>query len=126
MKKLVLMSVFLLLLVGCNNAKKTNSNAKETSTNVQVITGKFIYTKKAAVINGNDFIYGVAPDSMAKVLAQKVKPIKLNEYDMVPVVVKGKLLPNPKKEEWDTIVKITKILFISKSKPDAAIKVNSN
>src|SRR5699024_1268808 len=123
-----------LIMVSCNDAKKQKSETPTTVTATQettntdgqtVITGKFIATEKAAVINGVDKIYGVVLDSMATVLEQKVKPLKRKKYDMVPVVVKGKISPSPMEDGWDKVIKITKIIRITKPKSETAITINS-
>lgn len=133
-RTLITLSLAALLLVSCKDTKKQENGAQTTATETQettntdgqtVITGKFIATEKAAVINGLDEIYGVVLDSMSSVLTQKVEPLKRKKYDMVPVVVKGKVSPNPMKDGWDKVIKITKIIRITKPKSETAITINS-
>lgn len=89
------------LLLGC-----AGNNEKE-------IKGDFIYIADAAVIKGDDFIYGVETDSMLMELVKKAKPFKNGNFDMVPVVIEGDLhLREKNTEGWDTIVKLTKIITV--------------
>jgi len=137
-KYLLILSLILLVFASCKdekNAKDSNVENTESSTEEnnknsdgeKVLIGDFIYSDEAAVINGKKFIYGVELDSMARVLIEKVEPFKEDEYDMIPVAVKGKVKPNPNDEGWDEIVEITKIIKISKSKSNQeAIEINSN
>lgn len=137
MKKCVIaFSLLAFVFAGCKNDKK-ETKKKETSTKnnvthkkdddgLSVLSGEFIYTKDAAVLNGNNFIYGVVLDSMAKELSKKVEPFKRDRYDMVPVVIKGKVKPNPLKDGWDEVVKITKIITITKPKTKPAVEIDSD
>ncbi|HLS30114.1 MAG TPA: hypothetical protein VK021_04600 [Flavobacteriaceae bacterium] len=143
-KSLFVLSLIALVFTGCKNEKKQSESTEEDDTVAPteeksteiikkdsdgntVLIGDFIYSDGAAVINGKDFIYGIVLDSMANVLTEKVKPIKQDEYDMIPVAIKGKIKPNPKKDGWDEVVEITKIINISKSKSNKeAIEINSN
>lgn len=143
-KSLLVLSLITLVFTGCKNEKKqqesseaenTELPAEENSTEANkvdsdgntVLIGDFIYSNEAAVINGKDFIYGIVLDSMARVLAEKVEPVKQDDYDMIPVAIKGKIQPNPNKDGWDEVVEITKIINISKSKSNKeAIEINSN
>ncbi len=135
MKKAVLvLSLIAFVFTGCKKNPKTQKHkASADTTNIRqaektditVITGEFYYTPEAAVIKGNNFIYGVVLDSMAKVLAEKVEPVKRNKYDMIPITIKGKLEANPMEGGWDQVVKITDILLISKPQGEPAIKIGT-
>lgn len=140
-KSLLILTMIFLVFTACKNeaqqSKKSDNIEQQDSTNqteelqknsdgTTVLIGDFIYTNEAAVINGKKFIYGVVLDSMAQELAKRVEPIKKDEYDMVPVVVKGKIKENPAKDGWDEVVEITKIINISKSKSNSnAIEIDS-
>jgi hypothetical protein len=96
------------LLFGCAGSKENNENE---------IKGDFIYIADAAVIKGDDFIYGVEIDSMLMDLVKKAEPFKKGTFDMVPVVIEGDLnLKEKNAEGWDTIVKITKIVTVGPAK----------
>lgn len=121
-KNLFALSLIVLVLFGCKENKK-KFNPEETKTSekeaqkkdsLTTLKGEFIYTADAAVIKGNGFIYGVVIDSMSTVLSKKVAPLKQEDFDMVPVVIQGKVKPNPSKEGWDEVVEIKKIDKVSK------------
>ncbi|TDN95167.1 hypothetical protein DET49_10250 [Salegentibacter sp. 24] len=79
---------------------------------IQTLTGEFIYAGDAAILRGNDFVYGVSIDSISKELAEQVKPFQKEEFDMVSVKIKGKIVPNPRQEGWDENIEIREILKI--------------
>ena len=86
--------------------------AEKVPDSIQTLTGEFIYAGDAAILRGSDFVYGVTIDSMSKVLAEQVQPFQKEEFDMVPVKVKGKIVPNPRQEGWDENIEIREILEI--------------
>lgn len=79
---------------------------------IQTLTGEFIYVSDAAVFRGDSFVYGVTIDSMAQVLADKVQPYKKEDFDMVSVKIKGKIVPNVSNEGWDENIQIREIIDV--------------
>lgn len=131
-KAFMIISLLAVFFVGCKqDAKK--EEVKETETTkveetkntdgIVTLKGEFIYIADAAVLKGNDFIYGVELDSMSMKLAEEVKPLKREDFDMVPVMVKAKVKPNPAKEGWDQIIEIKEILKVSAPTGEGTIKV---
>ena len=86
---------------------------------IRTIEGEFIYLSDAAVFKGADFIYGVEVDSSALELAEKIKPLKNDDFDMVPVTLKVKILPNPQNRGWDEVAKIIEIVKIPEAANDS-------
>ncbi len=116
MRKIVFLLLPVLLFVSCASENKDPQ-----------YEGEFIYLADAAVLKGEDFIYGVTVDEKMQELADKVAPIKKEEYDMIPVIVKGKLTKKKEGEEgWDEILTITEIVEIgtTPSQPDVKIEEN--
>jgi|TARA_R110002012_G_scaffold308925_1_gene515637 hypothetical protein len=89
--------------------------AEKVPDSIQTLTGEFIYAGDAAILRGSDFVYGVTIDSMSKVLAEQVQAFQKEEFDMVPVKVKGKIVPNPRQEGWDENIEIREIIEILES-----------
>lgn len=113
---------FLLLLItigftACGDEAKDEvveeQVAEVENDSIRRIEGEFIYLADAAVIKGKDFIYGVELDSLSLDLAQRVAPLKQDEFDMIPVVVIAKVIPNPGREGWDEILQIQEVVDIS-------------
>ncbi|HET8810312.1 MAG TPA: hypothetical protein VFM65_08620 [Flavobacteriaceae bacterium] len=102
-----------------------SEKATEKTDSLKVLRGEFIYVDSAAVLKGNDFIYGVEIDSMAKKLARKTDSLKRNEFDMVPVILEGVVRQNKKEEGWDEILTIKEILRVSEPVSDPAIRIES-
>ncbi len=100
--KILILSMFSLFFLAC---------AKETT---REIDGEFLYIADAAVIKGDNFIYGVKVDQKMMELADQVKKYKKDNFDMIPVKVEGILSEKEKGAEgWDTIVEIKKIISIT-------------
>ena len=117
MKKITLLVVISLLTLACKNKSAEDQSLKEYK-------GEFIYTEKAAVIKGSDFIYGVTINEVALELAKKVAPVKRDEFDMVPVIVMGTVAEKPENQEgWDEILTIHEIVSVSETPSEADIKI---
>lgn len=121
MKRLfnVLLAVVCLSVVGCKKDQKGEGTAK-------LLRGEFIYIADAAVLKGDDFIYGVELGPMVDSLAKKVAVLKREEYDMVPVVIMGIVKPNPEKEGWEEVVQITEIMGVTRPTGELATKIKAN
>ncbi len=122
MKKILFLLIAGLALVSCNQKSTEDSS----STSYEVIEGEFIYLVDAAIIKGDSFIYGVALDDKMRELATIVKPLQRDEYDMVPVIIKGIINPKPTNEEgWDYIVTIKEIVEVKAPTADTSIKLEA-
>ena len=122
MKKIVFLLIASLALVSCNQKSTEDSS----STSYEVIEGEFIYLVDAAIIKGDSFIYGVAIDDKMHELATIIKPLQRDEYDMVPVIIKGIINPKPTNEEgWDYIVTIKEIVEVKAPTADTSIKLEA-
>tara|TARA_R110002124_G_scaffold120895_7_gene279142 strand:+ start:54826 stop:55200 length:375 start_codon:yes stop_codon:yes gene_type:complete len=119
MKRIVLLFIVFATVPFSCKEKET-----ERVSNDPEYAGEFIYTADAAVLKGSNFIYGVALDEMAEELAKRVKPVKRDEFDMVPVVVKGTLKNKEEGEEgWNEILTITEIVSVSDTPSEADVKI---
>lgn len=82
---------------------------------IQVLEGDFVYVADAAVLRGENFVYGVTLDSMMQVLADKVSLVKTDDFEMIPVTVKAKIKPNPEQEGWEEVIEIREIIEVPES-----------
>ncbi len=118
MKNLFFICLLTIAVVGCK--KETKKGTPE------LFRGEFIYTADAAVLKGEDYIYGVALDAKAEELAKKVEPLKREDFDMVPVVIMAIKKPNPNEEGWEEILEIVEIVGVTEPTSDLATKINTN
>ena len=119
------------LFIACKNDPKTTDSelVEAVTSDAKEIEAEFIYIQDAAVLKGQSFIYGVVLDEKANELAERVKAFKKDKYDMVPVLIKGTIKPNPLKDGWKEVVEIKEILKVSPPKkegPSEAVKVSVN
>lgn len=130
MKKILLLLLLPSFIISCNDRKTEKVQPEtEVSENVPAKTyeGEFIYTADAAVFKGNSFVYGVQMNDVANDLAQRVAAIKEGDYDMVPVIVRGKVTPKPEGAEgWDEIIIITEIINVSDTPRKADLELKAN
>lgn len=117
MKRGIFLILCALVVLGCQETKK------DTVT----VEGEFIYLGDAAVLKGDTFIYGVKIDKKTEDLAQTVKPLQRDDFDMVPVIIEGII---NKKEEgvegWEEILTIVKVLEVKAPKGKAPIRIESD
>ena len=120
MKRLLGVLFISLLLFSCQNEERKElmeqPKVEKVPDSIQVLTGEIVYGTDAAVIRGEDFVYGVAMDSLSKILAEKVAPLKSDDFDMVPVTVKARIVPNPKQEGWEEVIEIREIIEVADAK----------
>jgi len=132
MKKIIAILILSITFYSCKNSEEKTEEksadieikAQENAAGDVLYKGDFIYIADAAVLKGNDFIYGVTIDDMATELAKQVKPIQESEFDMVEVVVKGTVKPKPKGQEgWDEILTIKEIVRVSDTPSKIDVKI---
>lgn len=121
MKKFLFVCTIVLAFSACKNSEECQPEAVNEA-DLQTFNGEFIYTNEAAVLKGSQFIYGVSLDCMAEKLAGQIDPVKRDEFDMVPVVVKGIVSKN-EGEGWDEKVTIYEIVSVSDTPAEADVKI---
>ena len=108
-----------ILFVSCQDDEQKELNTEPVTAKVQdsleVLQGDYVYVADAAVLRGENFVYGVKQDSVAMLLSDKVSVLKSDDFEMIPVRVKAKILANPRLEGWDEIIEIKEILEISRA-----------
>ncbi len=123
-KKLLILLLSLFIFTACGDDSREDeveeaipAVAKDSLT---VIEAEFIHLADAAVLKGRSFIYGVELDSVGRELANKVEPLKRDEFEMIPVKVRAKIIKNPGQNGWDELVQIREILEIPEKPSDSA------
>ncbi|WP_411766267.1 hypothetical protein [Winogradskyella sp. A3E31] len=136
MKKLLIFCLCLVSIVSCKNDSKSDSDidssSKSYDQNDGLITmrGDFIFdeNQNAAVLKTQNDIYGVVLDDVMHQLNEKVKPLKKEYTDMVPVTVRVRRFEKDTNEEgWQYKVEIKEILKIEAPDPnqDDVIKLEN-
>ena len=117
MKKLLFILLLVLFILSCkDNSEKTtqdNTDDKETEQDtVPTVTGKFFFTEEDAILRGDDFIYNVEIDSLSRVLAKQVEAYKTDDFEMIPVKVKGRLKQSPRQTGIERNIELKEIVAI--------------
>lgn len=148
MRKFYFLFALCIGMMSCKNDAKSNTNTNENEGKVEIhsdsnitttktvgkvddtFSGMFLYLESdnAAVLQtAGSNMYGVVVDEKMKELNEKCKQYKVNDHDMVPVVVRGVKKPNPVKNAWKEVVEITEILSVQKpSGQDGTIIIRNN
>lgn len=111
-----------LLLLSCGQDKKKSNKEgqQETKSKLEkadgprLVRGDFITVDSAAVIKSRSKIYGVVLDSMGRELNKRSKALQNEPFDMIPVSIKGEIIQNDKKDEWEEIIKVKEIIDVKK------------
>ena len=121
------------VVISCKNTEEKTETLEndpkitEQAESYPMYRGEFIYLEEAAVLKGNNFIYGVTIDEKAKELAAQVAHVKNEDFDMVAVVVKGVVSKNPELiaigEGWEEVITIKEIIAVSDKPAEADIKI---
>ncbi|MUP45281.1 hypothetical protein E0K83_05925 [Gramella sp. BOM4] len=126
MKKFIGFLFTIILLSACQDEdRKELMDQPETEKvpdSIQVLEGDFVLGSNTAVLRGADFVYAVAVDSMSRVLARKIEPLKQDDFDMIPVRVKAKIELNPSQEGLEEMIRIQEILEVPESEEKDTIE----
>lgn len=116
MKKLFGLLILSLVLFSCQDEDRKELMDKPQTAKVpdsiQVLEGEFVYSADAAVMRGENFVYGVTLDSMSQVLSDKIAPLKSDDFEMIPVTIKAQIKPNIGREGWEEMIEIIEIIEV--------------
>jgi hypothetical protein len=82
---------------------------------VESVTGEFLFYDNAAVLNTGSEIYGVVVDDKLHELHAQALTVQKDSFDMVQVYLKGIIIENTD-DGWPQLVRITEIDSVSPSK----------
>lgn len=133
MKKIILLFAVLVAFTSCKedakNEETTTVEKESPKDDYKTLRGEFIYLADAAVLNCGSKIYGVVIDEKMQELANQVAKKKKEDFDMVPVVVRGEIMANPALKDggegWPEVVAIKEILKVMEPSPEGAVKIES-
>ncbi|WP_157893292.1 hypothetical protein [Salegentibacter sediminis] len=116
MKKFLFILSIMILAVACQDESRQElmgpAEAEEEQDSIPTLTGEIIFVGETAVFRGDSFVYGVSIDSISKSLAEQVKPYQKEDFDMVSVKIKGKIVPSSNQEGWEENIEIREIIEI--------------
>jgi hypothetical protein len=119
MKKIVFITLVLTAFISCKNETKSKELDSANNEELTLLKGEFIYYADAAILQTATEIYGVVIDAKMHELDKQAQVYKKESTDMVPVEIKGKVVPKPENEEgWPFRVEIKDIIKVSKPNPE--------
>ena len=78
-----------------------------------ILSGDYVFYDNAAVLQTNKNVYGIVINEKVNELNQRLTSIKKDEFDFIPVILKGRLENKSKDEEgWSVKLEITEIVEI--------------
>ena len=101
MKYIKVLVCLLIFNLGCTNSgSKMIDTIVETKNDDQIIlSGDFIFYNEAGVLQTTKKVYGIILNQKVQELNTIVDSIKKDEFDFVPVILKGKLHNKEKDQE---------------------------
>ena len=129
MKNIILIVLILTAFISCKNDSKKGAQeeiltidgsekTEKQNDGLTLLKGEFIYFADAAVLQTHREVYGVVIDEKMHELDKQVQQYKIETTDMVPVEIRGKIIPKPQNEEgWEFRVEIKEILKVNKPNP---------
>ena len=84
---------------------------------VESVTGEFLFYDNAAVLNTGSEIYGVVVDDKLHELHAQALTVQKDSFDMVQVYIKGVISENPNEEGWPQVVTVKEIDSVAPSAP---------
>lgn len=115
MKNYILIFSLLFLALGCDD-EQTGQPAPEivatAADSIKLYKGDFIFVGKSAVLKGDQFVYEVKVDSMSNFLKESLKDYKLENSNIIPVEVKGKVEENVFSGTFSERIEIKEIVEI--------------
>ncbi|MGJ8683121.1 MAG: component of SufBCD complex [Nonlabens sp.] len=128
MKRILVLCFIAIATIACKNQENPADVAEGTATVAEdknTFKGEFIYLADAAVLTTKNEIYAVRIDDKMKELNDLAVPLKQTEFDMVNVIIKGEVVPNPLKQEtgegWNEMVIIKEILEVTPASSAAVV-----
>jgi len=117
------------MVFGCKSDKSSEEKKPQINDSLsvkdeyQTLKGEFIHVDTAAVLRVDNNLYGVKMDEVAKSVIEKAESIKTDDYDVINVIVKAEINPNPETEGWKEIVTIKTLDKIYKPEQKQEVKV---
>ena len=109
--------IFILLFsLSCDSKQDRGVSNKvvETKNNdLIILSGDYVFYNNAAVLQTNKNVYGIIINEKVNELNEKLSSIKKDEFDFIPVILKGRLQNKDKNDEgWSVKLEITEIVEI--------------
>ena len=94
--------------------KIVSNKVVETKNNdLIILSGDYVFYNNAAVLQTNKNVYGIIINEKVNELNDRLSSIKKDEFDFIPVILKGRLKNKDENDEgWSVKLEITEIVEI--------------
>lgn len=130
MKRFLVLCLIAITTIACKNQENPSDVVEAASTTAvaedkNTFKGEFIYLADAAVLTTKNEIYAVRIDDKMHELNDLATPLKKTTFDMVNVIIKGEVVPNPLKVEtgegWEEMIIIKEIMEVTPATSAAVV-----
>ncbi|GAK92563.1 hypothetical protein JCM19298_3051 [Nonlabens ulvanivorans] len=131
MKRLLVLCFIVISTVACKNQESpvdvvtTEDISPSFVEDKNTYKGEFILLDDAAVLTSKNEIYAVRIDEKLKQLHELALPLQKTKFDMVNVILKGELVPNPllveTGEGWEQMLIIKEIIEVTPATSAAVV-----
>ncbi|GAK88317.1 hypothetical protein JCM19297_2830 [Nonlabens ulvanivorans] len=131
MKRLLVLCFIVISTVACKNQESpvdvvtTEDISPSFVEDENTYKGEFILLDDAAVLTSKNEIYAVRIDEKLKQLHELALPLQKTKFDMVNVILKGELVPNPllveTGEGWEQMLIIKEIIEVTPATSAAVV-----
>ncbi|MCF4100505.1 hypothetical protein L1I30_02385 [Gillisia sp. M10.2A] len=122
MKRIFFILALALAFVACEETREKPVELVKQPTEADSIKsyqGNYIAVGEEAVFKGNQFVYQVKMDSLAKQLKRSMENYKLDNEYTLPISIKGKVTDNPSNTGFSEIIEIKEVLdVLAKKRPE--------
>ena len=128
MKKMFFILAFTLAVVACEETPEKPLEVTREPTaadSIKNYQGNFISVGEEAVFKGNQFVYQVKMDSLAQQLKLSMEKYKLENENVFPLSIKGKVTDNPTNTGFSEIIEIKEILDVFAEKQPENIETKN-
>ena len=116
MKIYKLLIPILLFTFSCDSKQDkvlSNKVVETKNDDLIILSGDYVFYNNAAVLQTNKNVYGIIINEKVDELNEKLSSIKKDEFDFIPVILKGRLKNKDKNDEgWSVKLEITEIVEI--------------
>ncbi len=128
MKNFLFILLLFSFLVACDDETENTPKPEIEATvvdSIQNYIGNFITVGNAAVLKGDQFIFQVKMDSTATGLKAGIENYVLQNPNVIPVEVTGKVVENPGVDGYSQLIELREVVKIFAERKEEIVKTEN-